>query len=113
LRNKLRVTLLPFQPYTNREDGVGRYSYRLWLRNKFRVTLLPFQHYTNRENGVGQYSYCLPLRNIVLLMPLQKAQVLTQRRKAAKILKKTFDLLKQQISNQFHFFTQFLVFFAP
>jgi chaperone required for assembly of F1-ATPase len=45
--------------------------------------------------------------------PLQKAQVLTQRRKAAKILKKTFDLLKQQISNQFHFFTQFLIFFAP
>jgi hypothetical protein len=27
------------------------------------------------------------------LRPLQKAQVLTQRRKAAKILKKTFDLL--------------------
>jgi hypothetical protein len=27
------------------------------------------------------------------MTPLQKAQVLTQRRKAAKILKKTFDFL--------------------
>jgi hypothetical protein len=29
---------LLFQNYTNREDSVGRYSYRLGLRNKFRVT---------------------------------------------------------------------------
>jgi hypothetical protein len=56
-----------------------------------------------------QAFFCVHL--FLSVTPLQKAQVLTQRRKAAKILKKTFDLLKQQIS--ISFFTQFLIFFAP
>jgi lipopolysaccharide/colanic/teichoic acid biosynthesis glycosyltransferase len=35
---RLDLIVLLFKNYVNREDSVGRYSYRLWLRNKFRVT---------------------------------------------------------------------------
>jgi hypothetical protein len=32
--------VFPCQNYSDREDSVGRCSYRIWLRNKFRVTVL-------------------------------------------------------------------------